>query len=118
MTDDLLTQSQSDDGHTIFTFTQADLARVDPGVLDAELAAIADEVAATAVTLDFQKVTALTSMNLGSCVMVFKRLKRRGIRLAVVNLNAEVLGVFETTQLKRLIDIVPPATDRDIIAAD
>jgi anti-anti-sigma factor len=68
------------------------------------LARLADIVGPRLV-LDFGKVDRLDSTMLGQLISLHKKVKAAGGRLALCRLNPELLEVFETLRLTRLLDI-------------
>ena len=63
------------------------------------------------LVLNFQNVRFMSSSFLGLLVKVHKRVVELGGHLQLFNLDPKIHRVFEITQLVKVFDIVPPATE-------
>jgi anti-anti-sigma factor len=69
------------------------------------LLALADEPSASEVLLDFGNVVYLTGRTLGTLVRLHQKLRARGRRLTVANLNPQIYEVFAITKLDRFLNL-------------
>ncbi len=63
------------------------------------------------LVLNFQNVKFMSSSFLGLLVKIHKRVVEMGGHLQLFNLDPKIHKVFEITQLVKVFDIVPPATE-------
>jgi anti-anti-sigma factor len=89
---------------TIITFTYDPVRNLED-VLGRELQGLTDNLDRTHLLLDFCNVDRITSVELGTLVLLHRRMNQSGGRLTLFNLNPDVFEVFVATRLETLIDI-------------
>ncbi len=70
-----------------------------------ELEAHGDDLAMCHLMLDFRRVGRISSVDLGTLILLHKRLAASGGRLTLFNLRDEIYEVFTVTRLHTVLEI-------------
>ncbi len=108
---------EKDGSVTVVKFTEPYLNDSNIEHIGSDLAAIADQLEAGELHLDFSAVTYLSSVVLGKLLSLHERVTREGGRFVLTHVDA-LYHVFNVARLDRLLDIrrteagdePPPAT--------
>lgn len=91
--------------NAILVFTHLE-ARDEANILARELAYLTFDRAGLHLTLDFNNVTYVNSVELGTLIKLHKEMQSKGGKLALLNVSPEVFEVFAITKLSTLLSIV------------
>jgi anti-sigma B factor antagonist len=97
-------RTQQTAGLRIVTFTSGQVRDVE-NVIASELEGLTEGLAKFQLLLDFCNVVYITSAELGTLIGLHRKMKDMGGRLALFNVNAQVLEVFKITRLDTLLGI-------------
>ena len=101
----------------IITFT-GDKVRDVENVLARELDGNTEGIGGCHLLLDFSNVEYITSLELGTLIMLHKRVVTSGGRLTLFNLSAQVYEVFTVTRLQTLLSVCREKRDTPLPAQD
>lgn len=90
---------------TIITLVDSGELRDGEESLTRLLSAHAIELAERHLVLDFTRVAWISSTELGTLILLHKRMAAHGGRLTLVNLRDEIYEVFRVTRLDSFLDI-------------
>jgi len=79
--------------------------------IDRDLTELIDQRPRISLILDLGKVRSMSSQMLGKLVAAYKLVQKVKGRMCVTGLDGNVLPLFKTTRLDRIIDIQPDAEE-------